>query len=148
MKMFNKTIFKRIGLFLIIYILISSLALSLGFLFDKNNPTYESVPYTVEEPRVYVTTYGDCYHSSDCSYLHSSRIAKGKDKAQEQGYRACSRCYGVANGTIEVTYYKQVEKDITNDIVSKSLIGGLIVSSIICIFIPIKEKSQKTQEEL
>ena len=134
-------VFKRIGLFLIISILVVNISLGLGFLFDRNNPTYESVPYTVEEPKVYVTTYGDCYHSSDCSYLHSSRIAKGKDKAQEQGYRACSRCYGVANGTIEVTYYKQVEKDMTNNIVSKSLIGGLIVSAIIYVFIPKKEQT-------
>lgn len=134
-------VFKRIGLFLIISILVVNISLGLGFLFDRNNPTYESVPYVVEEPKVYVTNYGDCYHSSDCSYLHSSRIAKGKDKAQEQGYRACSRCYGVANGTIEVTYYKQVEKDMTNNIVSKSLIGGLIVSAIIYVFIPKKEQT-------
>lgn len=146
--MSKQIVFRRIGLFLIISILIISISLGLGFLFDKNNPTYESLPYVVEEPRVYVTNYGDCYHSSDCSYLHSSMIAKGKDKAKEQGYRACSRCYGIASGTIEVTYYKQVEKDMTNDIVSKSIIGGVIVSAVICFFIPIKEKNKKEQEEL
>ena len=140
-------VFKRIGLFLIISILVVNISLGLGFLFDRNNPTYESVPYVVEEPKVYVTNYGDCYHSSDCSYLHSSRVAKGKDIAQELGYRPCSRCYGIESGTIEVTYYKQVEKDMTNDIVSKSIIGGVIVSAIICIFIPIKEKNEKEQEE-
>ena len=146
--MSKQIVFRRIGLFLIISILIISISLGLGFLFDKNNPTYESLPNVVEEPRVYVTNYGDCYHSSDCSYLHSSMIAKGKDKAKEQGYRACSRCYGIASGTIEVTYYKQVEKDMTNDIVSKSIIGGVIVSAVICFFIPIKEKNKKEQEEL
>ena len=128
-------VFKRIGLFLIISILIISVSLSLGFLFDKKNPTYESVPYVVEEPKVYVTNYGDCYHSSDCSYLHSSRVAKGKDKAKEQGYRACSRCYGIASGTIEVTYYKQVEKDMTNEIMIQSITVGLIISGISCFFI-------------
>lgn len=131
--------FKRIGLFLIISIFIVNISLVLGFLFDRNNHTYESVPYVVEEPKVYVTNYGDCYHSSDCSYLHSSRIAKGKDKAQEQGYRACSKCYGVANGTIEVTYYKQVEKDMTSEIITKSIIGGLVVSLIVFFFISIKK---------
>ncbi len=146
--MSKQIVFRRIGLFLIISILIIAVSLSLGFLVDKKNPTYESIPYVVEEPKVYVTNYGDCYHSSDCSYLHSSRVAKGKDKAKEQGYRACSRCYGVASGTIEVTYYKQVEKDMTNDIISKSIIGGVIVGAIICIFIPIKEKTEKEQEEL
>ena len=146
--MSKKVIIKRILLFLVISALLIAFAIGLGFLNDRNNPTYESVPYIVEEPKVYVTQYGDCYHSSDCSYLHSSRVAKGKDKAKEQGYRACSRCYGVASGTIEVTYYKQVEKDMTNDIISKSIIGGVIVGAIICIFIPIKEKTEKEQEEL
>lgn len=137
--MSKQIVFRRIGLFLIISILIISVSLSLGFLFDKKNPTYESIPYVVEEPKVYVTNYGDCYHSSDCSYLHSSRVAKGKDKAQEQGYRACSRCYGIASGTIEVTYYKQVEKDMTSEIITKSIISGLVVGAIVCVFIPIKK---------
>lgn len=137
--MSKQIIFRRIGLFLIISILIISVSLSLGFLFDKNNPTYESVPYVVEEPKVYVTNYGDCYHSSDCSYLRSSRVAKGKDKAKEQGYRACSRCYGIASGTIEVTYYRQVEKDMTNEIITKSIISGLVVGAIVCVLIPIKK---------
>ena len=137
--MSKQIVFKRTGLFLIISILIISISLGLVFLFEKNNPTYESVPYVVEEPKVYVTNYGDCYHSSDCSYLHSSRVAKGKDKAKEQGYRACSRCYGIASGTIEVTYYKQVEKDMTSEIITKSIIGGLVVSLIVCVFIPIKK---------
>ena len=136
-------VFKRIGLFLIISILVVNISLGLGFLFDRNNPTYESVPYVVEEPKVYVTNYGDCYHSSDCSYLHSSRVAKGKDKAKEQGYRACSRCYGIASGTIEVTYYKQVEKDMTNDIITKSIVGGLIISAIIFVFIPKQQKEKQ-----
>ena len=132
-------VFKRIGLFLIISILVINISLGLGFLFDRNNPTYESVPYVVEEPKVYVTNYGDCYHSSDCSYLHSSKIAIGKDKARNQGYYACSRCNGISSGTIDVTYYKQVEKDMTSEIITKSIIGGLVVSLIVYVFIPIKK---------
>ena len=130
-----KKIVKHILLSLGVVGIISSLLIGLGLLFDKNNPTYESVPYTVEEPKVYVTKYGDCYHSYDCSYLHSSMIAKGKDKAREQGYRACSKCNGVANGLIEVTYYKQVKKDMTNDIISSSIIWGVIIGGITYTFI-------------
>ena len=140
--MSKKTVFKRIGLFLIIYILIGSLFLSFSFLFDKKNPTYENVPYTIEEPKVYVTTYGDCYHSYSCSYLHSSRISKGKEQARSQGYRACSKCYGVSNGTIEVTYYKKIEKDMKNEIIVESIISGAIVSAIICVFIPLKTRNK------
>ena len=134
-----KPIFKKVGLFLLISISLITVIMGISFWSNDKNPTYENVPYTVEEARVYVTNYGDCYHSSDCSYLHSSRVAKGKDKAQEQGYRACSRCYGIASGTIEVTYYKQVEKDMTSEIITKSIISGLVVGAIVCVFIPIKK---------
>ena len=141
--MSKKVIIKRILLFLVISALVIAFAIGLGFLNDRNNPTYESVPYIVEEPKVYVTQYGDCYHSSDCSYLHSSKIPKGKNQAKQQGYRVCSRCYGTASGTIEVTYYKQVEKDMTNDIITKSIVGGFIVSSIIYVFIPKKDSEKQ-----
>lgn len=136
--MSKKFVIKQICLFLIILMVLIPTSLWLGFLYDENHPTYESVPYTVEEPKVYVTQYGDCYHSADCSYLHSSRVAKGKDKAKEQGYRACSRCYGIASGTIEVTYYKQVEKDMTKSIVIQSIIGGLLVGVVVYAIIPKK----------
>ena len=52
--------------------------MGISFFANSKSPTYESVPYTVEEARVYVTDYGDCYHSSTCSYLRSSRNAIGK----------------------------------------------------------------------
>ena len=138
----NKPIFKTVGLFLLISISLITVIMGISFWSNDKNPTYESVPYTVEEARVYVTNYGDCYHSSTCSYLHSSKIAIGKDKARNQGYYACSRCSGISNGTIDVTYYKQVEKDITTDIITKSVFGGLIISAIIYVFIP-KEKKEK-----
>ena len=136
--MTKKFVIKQICLFLTILMVLIPISLWLGFLYDENHPTYESVPYTVEEPKVYVTQYGDCYHSSDCSYLHSSRIAKGKDKAIEQGYRTCSRCYGIANGTIEVVYYEQVKKDMTRTIIIQSIIGGLLVGVFVYAFIPKK----------
>ena len=132
----HKALLKKIGLCLMILVATITVIMGISFLNNEKNPTYESVPYTVEEARVYVTNYGDCYHSSDCSYLHSSKIAIGRNKARNQGYYACSRCSGIAIGTIEVTYYQQVEKDMTNEIVWGSIFGGLVLSVIIYVFIP------------
>ncbi len=136
-----KPIFKKVGLFLLISISLITVIMGISFWSNDKNPTYENVPYTVEEARVYVTNYGDCYHSSDCSYLHSSRNAIGKNKARSQGYYVCSRCNGIPSGTIEETYYQQVEKDMTSEIVWGSIVGGVVVSAIIYVLIP-KEKKE------
>lgn len=133
-------VIKKIGLYLLIFIALTTFVMSVSFWNDKKNPTFESVPYTVEEARVYVTNYGDCYHSSTCSYLHSSKIAIGKNKARSQGYYACSRCNGVSSGTIEVVYYRQEEKDMKNEIIWGSIVGSLVLSAIIYAFLPKKEK--------
>lgn len=75
-------ILKKIGLYLLISLISVTVIMGFSFLNNEKNPTYESVPYTVEEARVYVTNYGDCNHSSDCSYLHSSKIAIGKSNSK------------------------------------------------------------------
>ena len=57
-----------------------------------------------KEPLVYVTKYGECYHSAGCHYLDSV-IEKGLYEAQKEGYRACSYCHGLHNGEIEINNY-------------------------------------------
>ena len=52
------------------------------------------------EPKVYVTEYGEKYHSYGCQYLRESCIAIGIYKAQSKGYTACSKCRGIPSGTI------------------------------------------------
>ena len=136
----HKALLKKIGLYLMISLAMITIIMGISFWGNAKNPTYESVPYTVEEARVYITDYGECYHSSTCSYLHSSRNAIGKNKARSQGYYACSRCNGIPNGTIDVTYYQRVEKDMTNEIIWGSIVGGLVVSAIIYVLIPKDEK--------
>ena len=93
-------------------------------------PDYEVITRYESQPRVYVTNYGDCYHSGDCHYLHSSKIATGLNKARQEGYYACSYCGGIAYGTIEVPYYERVEIDPTPRNVSDSLIAAVFVSLI------------------
>lgn len=90
-----------------------------------NNPTsYKTETVTATEPRVYVTTYGERYHSAGCSYLAKSSRAIGKQEAISKGYTACSRCGGRASGTIEVKYTRQVEVDGT----AKNIWGAIGIS--------------------
>lgn len=90
-----------------------------------NNPnSYKTETVTATEPRVYVTTYGEKYHSGGCSYLSKSAIPIGKQEAISKGYTACSRCGGKASGTIDVKYTKQVEVDGT----AKNIWGAIGLS--------------------
>ncbi len=41
---------------------------------------------------VYVTTYGEKYHRSDCQYLYDSKHAISLSSAVNQGYKPCSVC--------------------------------------------------------
>ena len=41
---------------------------------------------------VYITDYGNKYHTSDCKYLKKSSIPISKSEAIQKGYSACSEC--------------------------------------------------------
>ena len=98
------------------------------FIINANStPSYKTETVTATEPRVYVTTYGDRYHSVGCSYLAKSQHAMGKHEAISKGYTACSRCGGRSSGTISVTYTKKIEVDST----AKN-IWGAIGLSVLC----------------
>lgn len=49
-----------------------------------------------EEEIVYITTYGDRYHSENCRYLHGSSIVTTKNDAILAGFGACEYCKGKA----------------------------------------------------
>lgn len=118
-------IVKYIGIGVLLFALTFSM---MFFLSDKTK--YETIDNYVQEPRVYVTDHGECYHSFGCHYLSQSRNAKGLYKAQSQGYRACSYCNGIPYGTIEVNYYKTEIKDITNEVATQSFIFASVSISI------------------
>lgn len=80
----------------------------LFFVFISRTNFYIASAKTIEknEPRVYITNYGECYHHSDCGYLWKSKRAIGLYQARQRGYIACFRCGGEADGTIKVEYYE------------------------------------------
>jgi hypothetical protein len=92
--------FKNVCLRLVLALSVMFLLLpcSLGFVSAEAKTIYKT------EPKVYITDYGDCYHSSTCGYLRS-RNAVGLYYIRDLGYRACSACGGTPSGTIRVEYY-------------------------------------------
>lgn len=120
---------KKITIHVIIIVL---LCIPMAFLWyaiinSNNSTSYKTETVTATEPRVYVTTYGEKYHSAGCSYLAKSQIPMGKQEAISKGYTACSRCGGTSSGTITVTNKKQVE--VEN---SSKNIWGAIGLSVLC----------------
>lgn len=93
----------------------------------NHTTSYKTETYTATEPRVYVTTYGERYHSAGCSYLAKSQRAMGKQEAISKGYTACSRCGGRSSGTITVTYTKKIAQDNTT-----KNVWGAIGLSVLC----------------
>lgn len=120
---------KKIGLhiFIIVILCIPVFFIFYAIINANNSPSYKTETVTDTEPRVYITTYGERYHSSNCSYLSQSKIPIGKYEAISKGYSACSRCGGRSNGTITVKYKKQVEVDGTT-----KNVWGAIGLSVLC----------------
>ena len=135
----------RIIKHILIALLLFFISFSIVF-FRADKTEYYTEESWVEEPRVYVTEYGHCYHSCDCHYISRSWTEKGIYYARSKGYRACSYCKGTPNGTIQVNYYKTEEKDITNEAVSQSISFAFLavaIYTVVCVIICICEKKQE-----
>lgn len=101
-------------------------------------------------PCVYVTLYGEKYHSPSCHYLHTSKTAKGLYDAQAEGYTVCSYCHGVPEGIVGVEKEKCVEVDNTFDLVTKSTFIGICITVFLFAqgdFFSFFEKRQKGVEK-
>ena len=110
-----------------------SVVFSLFFFLSDKKKDY-TVEYCVEEPLVYTTEHGTCYHASDCHYLNQSKIEKGLYNAQQKGYRPCSYCKGIPYGTIQVNYYKTEEKDITCEVAIRSFVFSFVACASVCVW--------------
>lgn len=63
---------------------------------DKISSTNVKEPEVVQNTNtsiVYITKTGKKYHKDGCSYLKNSKIEISLDKAINDGYTACSKCY-------------------------------------------------------
>lgn len=73
----------------------------ISFAFAEKTRTKYHTIYE-EQPCVFVTETGDCYHAYGCGYLRQSRIPQGLYQAKSRGYRRCSVCHGRAYGGVQV----------------------------------------------
>ena len=117
---------KKIAMHIVIVII---LCIPMSFIWyaiinSNGSTSYETETVTATEPRVYVTSYGEKYHSNGCQYLYKSAHAMGKQEAISKGYTACSKCGGRSSGTITVTYTKKVEVDNT----TKNIWGAIAIA--------------------
>ena len=99
-----KNVLKRLAI--IVPIVLAIFFISFAYE-DKTRTEYRTV--YEEQPLIYVTRTGDCYHSYGCRYLSRSRIPKGLYQAEESGYRCCSVCDGVAFETMQVAIREPYE---------------------------------------
>ncbi|MBR3806306.1 MAG: hypothetical protein IKJ13_05680 [Clostridia bacterium] len=107
---------------------------------------YRTETEAVTEPKVYVTTYGEKYHNSDCFYLKSSH-ARGLYEAQKEGYTICNYCDGEPDGTIDVHYKINVayEADKHNEIMAIpiALVIGILTYFGVAYWIKKKKANRK-----
>ena len=139
-----KTLIKHVAFILAMVLAIFLVSFALE---DKTSNEYKSS--FEEQPAVYVTKYGDCYHSIGCHYLSHSMIEKGIYEAREKGYRACSYCGGNSYGTTRVEYRTYYEvKDYSNAILYSVLraIGITTVIYLIILWIIYERKKNGENE--
>ncbi len=116
---------------LVCIVLIMIAIFFISFVYADKTRTEYRTSYE-EQPLVFVTKSGECYHSVGCCYLIQSKIPKGLEQARDSGFRCCSVCNGIASGTIlvEVTEPYQVT-DYTFAILS-SLTRVFLFTPLIC----------------
>ena len=103
---------------------------SISFAFEDKT-SYEYTSTYEEQPAVYVTKYGDCYHSIGCHYLSQSMIEKGLYEARDKGYRACSYCNGTSCGTVQVEHREYYEVTDYSNAISYSCLRAVFITMVL-----------------
>lgn len=131
---------------IIIPIAIAVFFISFAF---EDKTTFEYNSTFEEQPAVYITKYGDCYHSIGCHYLNQSRIEKGLYEVQKSGYRECSYCGGHSYGTIQVEHREYYEVQYYRDAILYSALRMVVYTTVIYLLVLycIYERSKNPSEE-
>lgn len=138
-----KKILKHVSIILVMMLIIFSVSFVL-----EDKTSYEYTSRYEEQPAVYVTKYGDCYHSIGCHYLSQSMREKGLYEALDSGYRACSYCKGISYGTTQVEHREYYEvTDYTNAITYSCLRAVFITLVIYLLFLGLKYQDKLIGEK-
>ena len=121
-----KKTLKHVFIILAMLIIIFSISFAL-----EDKTIYDYTSTYEEQPAVYVTKYGDCYHSISCHYLSQSMIEKGLYEALDNGYRACSHCNGISHGTVQVEHREYYEVTDYTNAISYSCLRAVYITLVI-----------------
>ena len=120
---------------------------SISFAFEDKT-SYEYTSTYEEQPAVYVTKYGDCYHSIGCHYLSQSMIEKGLYEARDKGYRACSYCNGTSYGTVQVEHREYYEVVDYSNAISYSCLRAVFITMVLyLLFLGLKYQDKLNGEK-
>lgn len=97
----------------------------------EDKTTYEYRLTYEEQPAVYVTKYGDCYHSIGCHYLSQSMIEIGLYEARNKGYRSCTYCGGISYYTTQVEHKEYYEVIDYGDAICYSCVRAIYITFVI-----------------
>ena len=125
---------KRNTKYILIILSILLIVFTISFVLEDKT-SYEYTSTFEEQPPVYITEYGNCYHSSDCYYLSRSKIEKGLYEAKANGYRECSYCHGYSNSFIQVEIIKYYEAMDCTDAIVRSVIRALLITPILYVIV-------------
>jgi len=121
-----KKALKHVFIIFAMMIIIFSISFAL-----EDKTIYDYTSTYEEQPAVYVTKYGDCYHSISCHSLSQSMIEKGLYEALDNGYRACSHCNGISHGTVQVEHREYYEVTDYTNAISYSCLRAVYITLVI-----------------
>lgn len=134
---------KYIPIILSIFLIVFTISFVL-----EDKTSFECTSTFEEQSMVYITEYGNCYHSVDCHYLRQSKIEKGLYEAKANGYMECSYCHGCSKSVIRVELIKYYEvTDYTNAFLYSCLRALLITPILYVIVLCMMEQKNTNQEE-
>lgn len=73
-----------------IFVVLSIILVLLASIIEVSNPKLAMA--ASGSTTVYITNYGECYHTAYCRYLNKSSISVSLSTAVKRGYRRCSVC--------------------------------------------------------
>ena len=132
---------KYIPIILSIFLIIFTISFVL-----EDKTSFECTSTFEEQPMVYITEYGNCYHSVDCHYLRQSKIEKGLYEAKANGYMECSHCHGYSNSFIQVEVIKYYEAMDCTDAIVRSVTRALLITPILYVIVLCMMKQKNTNQ--
>lgn len=137
---------KRNTKYILIILSILLIVFTISFVLEDKT-SYNYISTFEEQPAVYITEYGNCYHSVYCHYLSQSKIEKGLYEVKSKGYKACSYCKGYSKNVIQVEIIEYHEVTDYMNAFFLSFLRAVLVTPVIYIIVLYIMKEKNTSQE-